>query len=91
MVAEKFLGYIFFLFLRPEATTVGQTAEGGALPKLTVLSPSLSLTSFCPHLPALSGLLTFFPSLLPEQMQFGKRRAAIKALAERVFASLGWL
>jgi hypothetical protein len=49
-VAEKFLGYIFLLFRWPEATEVGQTAKREIFTKPIVLSVSLTLTHFCPHL-----------------------------------------
>lgn len=78
-MAEKFLGYIFPLFLRPEATTVGQTVWEGSSEAHCPFSKSQP-RPLLPS-PAVSGFLTFFPSLLPEQMQFGKRQATVTASA----------
>lgn len=78
-MAEKFLGYIFPLFLRPEATTVGQTVWEGSSEARCPFSKSQP-RPLLPS-PAVSGFLTFFPSLLPEQMQFGKRQATVTASA----------
>lgn len=87
MVAEKFLGYIFFSYscgLKPQQLArLPREGSSKAFPKS---QPHPLLPS-----PAVSVFLTFFPSLPSEQMQFGKRQATVTAPAERVFDSRGWL
>lgn len=69
MVAEKFLGYIFFLFRWPEATEVGQTAKGEILQSPLSFGKSPSPPLLSP--PLISPFL--FPSQLLGQMEFGEK------------------